>query len=167
MLSKKMEKALNEQINAELYSSYLYLAMSAHFADQNLEGFANWMRIQAQEELAHAMKFFDHIIERDGQAKLAAIKGPESTFKAPLEIFQAAFEHEKYISGRINDLVTLAIKENDHASNNFLQWFVGEQVEEEATANGIVQQLKLIGKDAAATFHLDIELAKRIFTPPV
>jgi len=166
VLSKKMEKALNEQINAELYSSYLYLAMSAHFADTNLEGFANWMRIQAQEELAHAMKFFDHILERDGQAKLQTIKGPEGTWKTPLDIFEAAYEHEKYISGRINDLVTLAIKESDHASNNFLQWFVAEQVEEEAAANGIVQRLKLVGKNAGATFHLDIELAKRVFTPP-
>ncbi len=166
MLSKKMEKALNEQINAELYSSYLYLAMSAHFAEMNLEGFANWMRIQAQEELAHAMKFFDHILDREGQAKLQTIKSPEGTWKSPLEIFEASYGHEQYITGRINDLVTLAIKENDHATNNFLQWFVAEQVEEEATANGILQQLKLVGKDAAATFHLDIELAKRVFTAP-
>jgi ferritin len=161
-----MEKALNEQINAELYSSYLYLAMSAHFGDENLNGFANWMRIQAQEELMHAMKFFDHIAERDGQVKLQTIKGPEGTWKSPQEIFEAAFELEKYITGRINDLVTLAIKENDHATNNFLQWFVAEQVEEEASANGIVQQLKLIGKNSGGIFHLDMELGKRSFTAP-
>lgn len=166
MLSKKMEKALNEQINAELYSSYLYLAMSAHFADVNLDGFANWMRIQAQEELLHAMKFFDHVIERDGHAKLETIKAPEGTWKAPQDIFEASYEHEKYISGRINSLVTLALKENDHATNNFLQWFVAEQVEEEATAKGILEQLKLIGKDPAALFHIDLELAKRVFTAP-
>ena len=161
-----MEKALNEQINAELFSSYLYLAMSAHCADMNLEGCANWMRIQAQEELAHAMKFFDHIIERDGQVKLQPLKGPEGTWKTAEEIFAAAYEHEKYISGRINDLVTLAIKEGDHASNNFLQWFVAEQVEEEASANGILQQFKLAGKNPGAAFHLDMELGKRTFTPP-
>jgi len=163
VLSKKMEKAFNDQVNAELYSSYLYLAMSADFAEKNLGGFANWMRIQAQEELAHAMKFFDHVIERDGQAKLQPIKGPEGTWESPLEVFEAAYEHEKYITGRINDLVTLALKESDYASNNFLQWFVAEQVEEESTANGILQQLKLIGKNPAGIFHLDSALAGRAF----
>lgn len=164
MISKKVEKAFNQQINEEMYSAYLYLAMSAYFTDLNLDGFANWMRIQAQEEMTHAMKFFDHIHDRDGEVTLKPIKGAEKTWKTPLEAFEAALEHEKYISGCINDLVTLAIKENDHASNNFLQWFVAEQVEEEATANGIVQQLKLIGKNAAATFHLDLELGKRSFS---
>jgi ferritin len=161
VISKKIEKAFNDQINEELYSAYLYLAMSAHFADANLGGMSTWMRVQAQEEVGHAMKFFDHVIERDGSVQLKPIKGPEKTWKSPLDVFEAAYKHEQHITGRINKLATMALEDGDHASNNFLQWFVAEQVEEEATALGIDDQLKLIGKDSSSLFLLDRELGGR------
>ena len=162
MLSKKMVKELNKQINAEYFSSYLYLSMSGWFESNGLSGFANWMRLQAKEESFHAEKIFDYVHERGGRVILAAIEKPESKWQNPLEIFKAALKHEEMISGCINDLVNVAIDEKDHATNNFLQWFVAEQVEEEATAGGIVDKLNLIGKDSAGLFALDIEMGKRI-----
>ncbi len=162
MLSKKMVKELNKQINAEFFSSYLYLSMSGWFESNGLSGFANWMRLQAKEESFHAEKIFDYVHERGGRVILAAIEKPESKWQSPLEIFKAALGHEEMISGLINDLVNVAIDEKDHATNNFLQWFVAEQVEEEATAGGIVDKLNLIGKDSAGLFALDIEMGKRI-----
>jgi len=146
MLNPEMEKALNKQVNAELYASYLYLSMSAYFQSANLAGFANWMRIQTQEELVHVMKFYDYIGERGGKVTLGAVDGPPTEWKSPLAAFEQAYAHEQMVTGRINDLVNLAIDERDHATNGFLQWFVTEQVEEEATADGIVQKLKLIGE---------------------
>jgi len=161
MLSKKMEKALNEQLNAELYSAYLYLAMAAWFESQNLPGFAAWMRIQHREETTHAMKFFKFVAERRGRVVLKVIEEPAKDWKSPLAAFEAAFEHEQYITGRIGDLVNLAVEEKDHATNAFLQWFVNEQVEEEATADSIVQKLRMAEKAPGAMLMMDHELGER------
>ncbi|MBI4833177.1 MAG: ferritin [Candidatus Lindowbacteria bacterium] len=165
MLSEKMQEALNAQTNAEFYSSYLYLSMSAYFHSINLSGFANWMRVQAQEELVHAVKFYDFVNGRNGRVVLGEVEGPPCKWKSPLAAFEHALEHEQKVTGRINSLVNLAIEERDHATNTFLQWFVNEQVEEEASANDVVQKLKLVG-DGGGLFMLDRELALRVFTPP-
>jgi ferritin len=166
MLSPKMETALNNQINAEYYSSYLYLSMAAYFDSVNLPGFANWMRIQQQEELLHALKFFDFVSERNARVKLTAIEGPETEWDSPLAVFEATLAHEQHVTGLINKLVDLALAESDHATNNFLQWFVAEQVEEEATADGILQQLRLMKDAPGGLFMMDRELAQRVFTAP-
>lgn len=166
MLTDKMQKALNEQINWELYSSYLYLSMSAHFLSVNLKGFANWMRAQAQEELLHAIKFYDFVHERGGKALLKPVKAPPAGWKSPLAVFRDTLKHEQHVSGRINDLVDLAIQEKDHASNIFLQWFVTEQVEEESSVEEIVHKLKLIADSTSGLFLLDRELAQRTFAAP-
>jgi len=166
MLSEKLQNALNDQINAELYSSYLYLSMSAYFQSINLGGFANWMRIQAQEELVHVMKFYDFINERGSRVALETVEGPPTEWKSPLAAFEHAYGHEQMVTGRINDLVNMAIDERDHATNGFLQWFVTEQVEEEATASGVVEKLKLVGDGGGGLFMLDRELGQRVFTPP-
>ena len=166
MLKEKIQKALNQQVNAELYSSYLYLAMAAYFESINLKGFANWMRVQTQEELVHAMKFYDFIIERGGKAVLSSIEGPPTEWASPLAVFEQAYEHEQKVTGLINNLVDLSIAEQDHATNNFLQWFVAEQVEEEASADEVVQKIKLMGDASGGLFMLDRELAQRVFTPP-
>ena len=134
MLTEKMEKAINGQINAELYSAYLYLAMAAWFQERDLPGFAGWMRIQVQEEQFHAAKMFDHVLQRGGRADLGAIDAPPGDWKSPLEVFKATLEHEQKVTGLINDLVYLARDERDNATEIFLQWFVKEQVEEEDTA---------------------------------
>ena len=166
MISKNIENALNEQVNAELYSAYLYLSMESYFKAQNLNGFANWMRVQTQEEVSHAMKIYDFINERGGRVLLKAIEGPETDWDSALAVFKAAYEHEQKVTGLINNLVDLAIKEKDHATNSFLQWFVNEQVEEEASADEIVQQLKMMEKAPGGMFMLDRELGQRVFTPP-
>lgn len=166
MLSSKMEQALNSQINAEYFSSYLYLSMAAYFDSINLVGMANWMRVQAQEEMVHVMKFFDYVSERNGRVSLTAIDGPPTEWASPLAAFEAALAHERHVSSLINKLVDLALAESDHASNNFLQWFVAEQVEEEATADGIVQQLRLVKDAPGGIFLLDRELGQRTFVPP-
>lgn len=166
MISKSVEKAFNTQIAAEFYSAHLYLAMSAYLESIDLPGFAHWMRIQYQEELAHAAKMFDYVIERDGRAIVKAFEAPPTDFGTALEVTAAVYEHEQKVTGLINDLVDLALSEKDHASHTFLQWFVNEQVEEEATAKGIVQQLKLLGDSRAGLFQVDRELAQRVFTPP-
>jgi len=163
MLSKKMNKVLNNQINAEIFSSYLYLSMSGWFESKGLSGFANWMRMQAKEETFHAEKFFDYINERSGRVILGSIDKPESDWKSPLVVFEEALGHEELISGMINELVDCALKEKDHATNNFLQWFVAEQVEEEASVGAVIDRLKLIDNDSAGLFALDLELAKRQF----
>ena len=158
MLGKKMEQALNDQINEEYFSSYLYLSMAAYFEAENLPGFARWMQLQSQEELEHAMKFFAYINERGGRVTLKAIKTPEKSWKSPLEVFQAAYKHEQHITGCINKLVDQAVKEKDHATNSMLKWFVDEQVEEEANASAIVEKLKLAKGATGALFMLDREL---------
>jgi len=161
MIKDKIEKALNKQINEELYSAYLYLGMSADFEERNLHGFARWMQIQAQEEMGHAMKIYGFIHERGGIVDLTTVKGPEQKFESPLEAFEAAYEHEQHITDCINKLVDLAVKEGDHATQIFLQWFVNEQVEEEASADEVVQKLKLAGDHTGALFMLDRELGAR------
>ena len=166
MIKKSIEKAINEQINAELYSAYLYLSMSAHFRSINLVGAANWMRVQAQEEMVHALRFYDYVLERGGKAALAAIEGPETEWKSPLAVFEAGYKHEQYVTSRINSLVDLAIKESDHATNAMLQWFVTEQVEEEANADAVIQKLKLTKGEGGGLFMIDQELGTRVFTPP-
>jgi len=166
MLSPKMEKALNGQINAEFFSSYLYLSMNAHFAATGLPGCARWMEAQAQEEWFHGMKIYNYLLERGGKVKLEAIPKPKGSWASPLAVFKDVLAHEQKVTGLINDLMDLAVAEKDHATSIFLSWFVSEQVEEEATASGIVDKLKLIGKDAGGLFALDSELGQRVFTPP-
>lgn len=166
MISQNMEKAFNTQIGEELFSSYLYLSMSAWFQGINLTGFANWMRVQAQEELTHAMKIYDYVLERGGKVNLGAIKAPLGKWKTPAEPFDAALKHEQHITACINNLVNLAIEERDHAANIFLQWFVTEQVEEEANASDIVERLKLVGSAPGGLFMVDRELATRQFVAP-
>jgi ferritin len=166
MLSEKMEKALNDQVNAELFSAYLYLSMAAYFESIGLSGFGKWMEIQTMEEMTHAKKIYDYINERGGRVVLEAIEKPKIKWSTPLEAFKDAYKHEQYISGLINNLVDISIEEKDHATNNFLQWFVAEQVEEEASAEEIVQKLKLVGDRGNAIFMMDRELGQRTFTPP-
>ncbi|WP_456385435.1 ferritin [Desulfolithobacter sp.] len=166
MLKKKIQKALNEQINAEMYSAYLYLAMESYFQSISLAGFANWMRGQVQEELSHAMKLYDFVGERGGRVVLDAIGKPDSSWESPRAAFEHILRHEQLVTGLINDLVDLAEKEKDHATRIFLQWFVTEQVEEEATVGEIVDRLKLIGDDPSGLFFLDAELGKRVFQLP-
>ena len=165
MMTPKVQKAMNQQVNMEAYSAYIYLSISAYFAKTNLEGFAHWMRLQAEEELQHAMKLFDHILERDGDAQLMAVKAPPSDWKTPLAAVTAALKHEKKNTALINALVGLAKSEKDHATDNFLQWYVQEQVEEEAQAQALVDKVKLIGNSGGALFILDQELAKRQLPP--
>lgn len=161
MLPKKIETAMNKQINHELYSAYLYLSMSAYFQGLNLEGFAHWMRVQAQEELAHALKFFDHILDRDGAAKLATVEGPEATWKSPLDACQEVLKHERFISKNIDALMDLSRTEKDHASGTLLQWFVDEQVEEEASAGLLLERVKMVKDSPGGIFMLDGQLAQR------
>ncbi|NIA04659.1 MAG: ferritin [Proteobacteria bacterium] len=167
MLKKKMQKALNEQINAEMYSSYLYLSMESYFRSTSLVGMASWMRGQVQEELFHAMKFYNFVGERGAMVELGVIKKPEADWASPLAIFEHILKHEQMVTDLINNLMDLAIAEKDHATQNFLQWFVAEQVEEEASAGEIVDKLKLIKNDSSGLFLLDAELAKRVFTMPL
>jgi ferritin len=166
MLNDKIQKAFNEQLNFELYSSYIYMSMSGYFYSVNLPGFANWMKVQALEELTHAGKFFSFINDRGGKVLLQTIKGPATQWATPLAAFENALEHEQKVTTRINNLVDLALKEKDHASNIFLQWFVTEQVEEEANATEIIQKLKLIADHPASLFLVDQELAQRAFVMP-
>ena len=166
MLSPQMEDALNQQINAEYYSSYLYLSMSAYFESINLAGCANWMRIQAEEEMSHVMKFFHFVAERGGRVKLAAIEGPETDWEGPLAAFEATLTHEQHVTSLINRLVDLALAESDHATNNFLQWFVAEQVEEEASADAVVQQMRLMKDAPGGLFMIDRELGQRVSAAP-
>ena len=161
-----MQKSLNYQLNRELYSGYLYLAMAAYFEDQDLPGFGNWMRIQAQEELSHGMRLYDYLVQRGGRVLLAEIETPQKEWDSPLAAFEHVYEHEQLVTGLINDLVDLAIELKDHATNNFLQWFVAEQVEEEESASGVLQKVKMTGESGRALYMLDQELAQRVFHPP-
>ena len=161
MLSDKMQAALNKQLNAELYSGYLYLSMNAYFKGLNLDGFANWMHYQALEELTHGMKFYDFINQRGGQVILDQIEAPPTSWNSPLAVFEATLEHEQKVTGLINDLMEVALSERDHATQIFLQWFVSEQVEEEESVGGVLEQLKLMGAAEGGLFMIDRELAKR------
>lgn len=156
-----MNDYLNKHINAELYSSYLYLSMCGWFESKGLNGFAHWMRLQAKEENEHGEKFFDFVHERGGRVILDSIAKPPSEWDSPLAVLEDTLKHEELVSGLINDLVNVAIDERDHATNNFLQWFVAEQVEEEASVGTVVDRLRLIGSDSAGLFAMDLEMAKR------
>jgi ferritin len=161
MISKSMQDAINEQIKNEIYSAYLYLSMSAHFEGRNLNGFAKWLRVQANEELGHAMKFYDYLFERGGQVVLKAIEQPPSEWKSNLEVFEQVLEHEQKVTAMINKLYEQALKENDYPSQILLQWFINEQVEEEKNATQIIENLKLIDAHGTAVLMLDHELGKR------
>lgn len=161
MLSQRMQDALNKQIEHEFYSSFVYLAMSAHFERGNLPGFAKWMRMQAGEEHAHAMKIFDHILDRGGRVELPAIPMPPVSFETPLSVFEQALHHERAVTKSIHDLYDLAVQERDYPARVFLDWFVNEQVEEEKTAELVVEQLKMVGDDRPALLMLDRELGQR------
>ncbi len=166
MLSDRMQSAINAQINAEVYSEYLYYSMSAYFDSAGLPGMAKWMDCQAQEEHFHAMKLFDYVNERGGRVTLTTIEGPETEWDSPLAVFEGAYAHEQKVTGLINGLMDIALEEKDHGTAQMLQWFVEEQVEEEASATGVVQQLKWIGDSGQGILMLDKELGTRVFTPP-
>ena len=161
MISEKVQKAFNDQINAELYSAYMYLAMVADLESKNLVGMAQWMKVQATEEVGHAMKLFGHVVERGGRAVLGAIAEPPGEWATPLELFEAAYAHEQKVTALINKLVDVADAESDRAAHIFLQWFVTEQVEEEANADRIVQQLHMIGDHPQGLLMLDAQLGRR------
>ena len=166
MLNPKMQDALNKQINAEMFSSYLYLSMVAYFESQNLGGMANWMRIQTSEENLHAMKFYDYINQRGGRVLLTQIEAPKTEWTSALDAFENAYQHELKISGMINDLMNLTIAEKDHATHDFLEWFVAEQVEEEAAAQLIVKQLKMVGDNGVGLLMLDQQFGQRTAAAP-
>jgi len=166
MLSEKIQDAINKQIVAETYSAYLYWSMAAYFESVNLAGFGQWMKAQAQEELFHAAKFFNFVAERGGRVLLGAVDAPPTEWDSPLAVFEHAYQHEQKVTGLINGLVDLAVEERDHATKSFLDWFVDEQVEEESSADGVVQKLKLMGDAPGGLFMLDRELGQRIFTMP-
>jgi ferritin len=161
MLSKVVQDTINEQIKNELYSAYLYLSMSASCEAANLHGCAHWMRVQSQEEVSHAMKFFEFVFDRGGRVVLQAIDQPPVDFKSPLDLFQQTLQHEQKVTAMINHIYDLAAKENDYATQTFVQWFITEQVEEEKNASQILEQLKVIGDQPAALFMLDSYLGKR------
>jgi ferritin len=156
-----MEEALNRQINEEFYSAYLYLGLAAYFASQNLSGFHNWLFVQYREELEHAEKLYKYLIERGGQVRLMAIKEPDQNWKGPKDAFEAVLKHERYITGRINELAEVAEKEKDRASLTMLQWFISEQVEEEARAQEILAKLEMVGDHKQGLMMMDRELAQR------
>lgn len=162
MINKNVEKALNDQVNAEMYSSYLYLSMSAYFESIDLPGFAQWMKAQAQEEMLHTMKMYDYIIERGGRMVFGAIEAPPAEWDSALDAFGCTLKHEQLVTGLINSLVDVAIAEKDHASNIFLQWFVSEQVEEESTVGSVLQHLKMVGDHGQGLFMMDRELGTRV-----
>jgi ferritin len=165
MITKKMEKALNEQINKEMYTSNLYLSMCSYFLDKDLDGIANFFRVQSQEELFHAQKQFDYIHDAGGKATISALDAPPTNFKSTIEVFQKTLAHEQLVSKSINNLAKLAMQESDFATYAFLQWFLTEQVEEEATVNNLLSKLKMIGDNTSALYLLNTELKTRTFTP--
>lgn len=161
MLSKTLQDALNQQIKHEFFSSYLYLAMSSYFEGQSLLGFAKWMRVQSEEEHEHAMRLYDFVHDRGGSVELQALEQPRSEFSAPLDVFQQALEHERFITAQIHQLYGLAVNEKDYPTQVHLQWFIDEQVEEEKNASDIVDQLRIAGNDGAAILLLDHNLGQR------
>lgn len=165
MLSKKVEEALNKQINAEFWSAYLYLSMSAFFAKEGKSGFSNWFKVQALEEQDHAMKLFNYIVSRGGVVTISPIAAVPQSWESPLEVFKAALDHEKKVTAMINDLVTLSNDEKDYATLSMLQWFIDEQVEEEETAQEYIDSLEMIGGNGFGIYTLDKELKARKYTP--
>ncbi|NOZ81251.1 MAG: ferritin [DPANN group archaeon] len=161
-ISKSMQDAISAQINAEFQSAYMYLGMAASLEEQNFPGMASWMKKQAEEEIAHGMKFFDFVFSRQGNISLPGLKQAKTGWKSPLEVFEAAYSHEQKVTRLINGLHDLAQKEKDHATRAFLQWYIQEQVEEEQHANDIVEKIKMIGKSVSGLLYLDKELGKRM-----
>jgi len=165
MIGKKLNDAMNEQIKNELESYYIYLSMAAWLHSKALDGMGHWMRVQAHEEMLHAMKFFNHLIDRGGKVALKDLKQLKVQWKSPLEVFQDALEHEKFISKKINDLMSIARQEKEYASEPLLAWFTDEQIEEESNANKITEQLEMVGADKSGLLMLDRELAARAYPP--
>jgi len=166
MIKKEVLDALNEQINAESYSAYMYLSMAAYFESMGLSGFANWMKVQYQEEAAHALKFFNYVTDRGGRVVLKAIDQVPVDFDGIVDVYEKTLVHENHVSDLINNLVNVAVTANDHASQSFLKWFVDEQVEEEANVEKILAMLKLINGQGNGIFMMDRELAQRVFVDP-
>jgi Ferritin-like protein len=167
MLSKKLETALNAQVNAEFWSAYLYLSIASYFESKGFAGMANWMRVQFKEEQDHALKFYDFVISRGGKITLNPIEAVPTTWTNPLEVFTETLAHEQKVTELINSLYALATKENDYATQSMLHWFIDEQVEEEKNAQNIIDSLKMIGDDGLGVYQLDKELATRVYTPIV
>ena len=165
MIAKRMREAMNMQIKHELESYYIYLSMVAYFHEQNLDGMAHWMRCQAHEEMIHAMKFFDHIIDRGGSVKLLDLKQLKTSWKLPLEAWKDAYEHEQFITGKINELIKISREENDYNAEPLLHWFANEQIEEEKNTDKVVKELEMIGNSKEGLFMVDRELGTRVFTP--
>lgn len=163
-MNKVVLDAINKQIQREMYSSNLYLSMSAYFASKNLSGFAKWMELQAREEMMHAMKFFHFVLQRGGKPEITAIAAPKTEWESPLNVFEDAYHHETLVTGWIYELVEIAKAEKDFATDNLLQWFVTEQVEEEATSSEIVEKLRMIGSDTNGLFLMDNTLGSRTLT---
>ena len=161
MVEQKLLDALNKQIQIEFESSQLYLAMAAFFHGMDLDGMAQWMRAQAGEEYQHAMKFFDHLRDRGATIKLTGLGQPQTEWSSPLAVFEDAYQHEKFVTGKINELVQLAAAENDNPASVLLQWFVTEQVEEENSTGKISRQLKMIGNSGSGLIMLDHQMGKR------
>jgi ferritin len=167
MISKKMVEAINKQINAELYSSYLYLSMSSYSSFIGLAGAANWFYVQSKEEMTHALKMYNYVLDQGEPVELLPIDGPATKFKSLEHMFAETLKHEKVVTSLINNIVNIAKKENDHATEIFYQWFVTEQVEEEKNASEILAKVKLAGDNTGGLFMIDNELKARVFTPPV
>ena len=165
MIGKKLNDAMNEQIKNELESYYIYLSMAAWLHSKALDGMGHWMRVQAHEEMLHAMKFFNHLIDRGGKVALKDLKQLKTQWKSPIEVFQDALEHEKFISKKINDLMSIARQEKEYASEPLLAWFTDEQIEEESNASKITEQLETVGADKSGLLMLDRELAARAYPP--
>ncbi len=166
MIKETISKAINQQINREMFSEYFYLAMASFFENKGLSGFANFFKVQVEEERFHAMKFYNYLNERGGRVRLSNIEAPQDDFNSPLEVFEMALKHEEFITKSINDLMELAMNEKDFATMSLLNWFIDEQVEEEASMNTIVDQLRMINNEGHGLMMLDKELATRTFTPP-
>ena len=166
MIKGNIEAALNQQLNNEFYSAYLYLSMAAWCEAENLPGFSNWMTVQNMEENAHCMKFFRFINERGGKVTLDGVAVPPAKWDSPLNLFEVVLKHEEEVTESINELVDLAMKEKDHATTNFLQWYIEEQVEEEATINNLIAQLKMVHDSRESLYLFDKELGQRVFVDP-
>lgn len=166
-MHEKLEKAFNDQINKELYSEYLYMSMYAYFDRLNLQGFKNWMNVQMQEEHAHAMGMFNYLHERGGKVVLQAIEKPETDWNSPVELFEHVLKHEKYVTSLINSLMDVADEVKDRAAVSFLDWYLKEQVEEEANVSKVLKTLKMVCDDKNSLYMFDKELAARVFNPPV
>ncbi len=161
MISKNMESELNEQVNKEFYSAYLYLAMSAYCTKIGLPGFAHWMRLQYEEENLHVTKMYDYILDQGGEVQLKAIEEPPKEYGTPIEIFEATLEHEQFVTKSIHNLMSLAVEERDYATQAFLQWYVTEQVEEEANVQDILNPLRMVGSDKGGLMMIDQKLGGR------